>query len=72
MITPELRQIEIDLVSQIVEDCDSIEATAFASKVIDSLEANQPNERTIIKSLRNELCDLTFKFFIEKYPNSVS
>ena len=72
MINPELRQIEIDLVSQIVEDCDSLEVTEFASKAIDSLEANQPNERVIIKSLRNELCDLTFKFFIEKYPNSVS
>ena len=72
MINPQLRQIEIDLVSQIVEDCDSLEVTEFASKAIDSLEANQPNERVIIKSLRNELCDLTFKFFIEKYPNSVS
>ena len=70
MTNPLLRQIEINRVSEIIDNCKSIEDTALAAKAIDSLEANQPNEQEIIRIMRNDICDLTFKFFIEKYPNS--
>jgi hypothetical protein len=70
MTNPLLRQIEINRVSEIIDNCKSIEDTALAARAIDLLEANQPNEQEIIRIMRNDICDLTFKFFIEKYPNS--
>jgi hypothetical protein len=68
MTSPFLRQMEINLVSEIIDNCKSIEETALASKAIDVLEENQPNEREVIQIMRDDLCDLTFKYYIEKYP----
>ena len=70
MTNPFLRQMEINRVSEIIDNCRSIEDTALAAKAIDSLEANQPNESEVIRIMRNDVCDLTFKYFIEKYPKN--
>jgi hypothetical protein len=70
MTNPQLRQMEIDMVSEIVEQCNSMKDAALAAKAIDSLEINQPNEEDVIRHLRNYLCDVTFKLFIEKYPTN--
>ena len=70
MTSPFLRQMEINQVSEIIDNCKSIEDTALAAKAIDALEENQPNEREVIQIMRDDVCDLTFKYFIEKYPNS--
>ena len=70
MTSPFLRHMEVNRVSEIIDNCKSIEDTALAAKAIDSLEENQPNEREIIKIMRDDLCDLTFKYYIEKYPNA--
>jgi len=70
MTNPFLRQMEINRVSEIIDNCKSIEDTALAAKAIDSLEANQPNESEVIRIMRNDVCDLTFKYFIEKYPKN--
>ena len=45
MTNPQLRQMEIDMVSEIVEQCNSMKDAALAAKAIDSLEINQPNEK---------------------------
>jgi hypothetical protein len=68
MTSPFIRQTEINLVSEIIDNCKSIEETALAAKAIDVLEENQPNEQEVIQIMRDDLCDLTFKYFIEKYP----
>jgi hypothetical protein len=68
MTSPFLRQMEVNLVSEIIDNCKSIEDTALAAKAIDVLEENQPNEQEVIQIMRDDLCDLTFKYFIEKYP----
>ena len=70
MTNPFLRQMEINRVSEIIDNCRSVEDTALAAKAIDSLEANQPNESEVIRIMRNDVCDLTFKYFIEKYPKN--
>ena len=70
MTSPYLRQIEVNMVNEIIDNCVSIEDTELASKAIDYLKLNQPNEKEIIRIMRNDLCDLTFKFFIEKYPKN--
>lgn len=70
MTNPFLRQMEINRVSEIIDNCRSIEDTALAAKAIDSLEENQPNESEVIQIMRNDVCDLTFKYFIEKYPKN--
>ena len=70
MTNPFLRQMEVNRVSEIIDNCRSIEDTALAAKAVDVLEANQPNESKIIRIMRNDVCDLTFKYFIEKYPKN--
>lgn len=70
MTSPYLRQIEVNMVNEIIDNCVSIEDTELASKAIDYLKLNQPNEKEIIQIMRNDVCDLTFKFFIEKYPKN--
>ena len=70
MTSPYLRQMEVNMVNEIINNCVSIEDTELASKAIDYLKLNQPNEKEIIQIMRNDLCDLTFKFFIEKYPKN--
>lgn len=70
MTNPFLRQMEINRVSEIIDNCRSIEDTALAAKAVDVLEANQPNESEVIRIMRNDVCDLTFKYFIEKYPKN--
>ncbi len=70
MTSPYLRQIEVNMVNEIINNCVSIEDTELASKAIDYLKLNQPNEKEIIQIMRNDVCDLTFKFFIEKYPKN--
>jgi len=70
MTSPYLRQIEVNRVNEIIDNCVSIEDTELASKAIDYLKLNQPNEKEIIQTMRNDVCDLTFKFFIEKYPKN--
>ncbi len=70
MTSPYLRQIEVNMVNEIINNCVSIEDTELASKAIDYLKLNQPNEKEIIQTMRNDVCDLTFKFFIEKYPKN--
>ena len=67
---PFLRQMEVNRVSEIIDNCRSIEDTALAAKAVDVLEANQPNESEVIRIMRNDVCDLTFKYFIEKYPKN--
>ena len=67
---PFLRQMEVNRVSEIIDNCRSIEDTALAAKAVDSLETNQPNESEVIRIMRNDVCDLTFKYFIEKYPKN--
>ncbi len=70
MTSPYLRQIEVNMVNEIINNCVSIEDTELASKAIDYLKLNQPNEKEIIQIMRNDVCDLTFKFFIEKYSKN--
>jgi hypothetical protein len=70
MTSPYLRQIEVNMVNEIIDNCVSIEDTELASKAIDYLKLNQPNEKEIIQTMRNDVCDLTFKFFIEKYSKN--
>jgi hypothetical protein len=70
MTSPYLRQMELNMVSEIINNCVSLEDTEFASKAIDYLKLNQPNEKEFIQIMRDDLCDITFKFFIEKYPKS--
>ena len=70
MTSPYLRQIEVNRVNEIIDNCTSIEDTKLASKAIDYLKLNQPNEKEIIQIMRDDVCDLTFKFFIEKYPKN--
>jgi len=70
MTSPYLRQIEVNRVSEIIDNCRSIEDTALAAKAIDYLKENQPNEREVIQIMRDDLCDLTFKFYLEKYPST--
>ena len=70
MTSPYLRQIEVNMVNEIIDNCVSIEDTELDSKAIDYLKLNQPNEKEIIQIMRNDVCDLTFKFFIEKYPKN--
>jgi hypothetical protein len=70
MTSPYLRQIEVNMVNEIIDNCVSIEDTELASKAIDYLKLNQPNEKEIIQIMRNDVCDLTFKFFIEKYSKN--
>jgi len=68
MTSPYFRQMELNMVSEIINNCVSLEDTEFASKAIDYLKLNQPNEKEFIQIMRDDLCDITFKFFIEKYP----
>jgi hypothetical protein len=70
MTSPYLRQMEVNMVSEIIDNCQSIEDTSLASKAIDYLKLNQPKEKEIIQIMRDDLCSITFKLFIDKYPKS--
>ena len=52
MTSPYLRQMEVNMVSEIIDNCQSIEDTSLASKAIDYLKLNQPNEKEIIQIIR--------------------
>ncbi len=67
MTSPFIRIQEINLVNQIVESCSTLEDTALASKAIDHLEVTQPEEKAVIKELRNMLCDISYDFYAERY-----
>ncbi len=61
---------EVEIVYQRIMECESIDEMNYASKLVDLFEESQPNEREIIKDMRNLVCDLTFEFYFEKYPIS--
>ena len=67
--SPVTRSFEVERVVNYVTNCKSLEDTAVASKMVDFLQKSQPEEREIIKSLRNEICDMSFEFYFKKYPN---
>ena len=71
MTSPITSAYEIETVAKFVSDCETLEDTSVASKMVDLLQRSQPEEREIIKSLRNEICDMSFDFFFKKYPNLV-
>ncbi len=67
--SPIIRFYEVDAVVSFVNECETLEDTAIASKMVDFLQDSQPEEKEIIKSLRNVICDMSFDFYIEKYKN---
>lgn len=59
---------EINLVNEFIDTCNSIDQMGLATKLVDNLEKSQPNEKAIIYEMRQQVCDLTFKFYFERYP----
>jgi hypothetical protein len=60
---------EVEIVYERILRCESIDEMDYASKLVDLIEESQPEEREIIKDMRNLVCDLTFQFYFERYPN---
>lgn len=68
MSSPLIRAKEMEIVYERIEACTSIDQMGYASLLVDEFEKSQPEEREIIQDMRDLVCDLTFKFFLEKYP----
>ena len=66
--SPYTKAKEIDMVYDLIEQCQSIDEMGKITEVVDSLEESQPEEREIIQDMRNLVCDLTFRFYFERYP----
>ncbi len=68
MSSPYIKAKEVEIVYQRIMECESIDEMNYASKLVDIFEESQPEEREIIKDMRNLVCDLTFRFYFERYP----
>lgn len=66
--SPLSRMAEIEKVASIINNCKCLHDTGVISILIDKLQESQPNEIETIRLFRNILCDMSFKYFIEKYP----
>jgi len=53
--SPELRVKQINMVNDLISNCQSIEDALSAQIAIDILEKDQPNETTIITAMRSDL-----------------
>ena len=58
---------EINMVSELIDSCTSIDQMRVISKVVDQLELSQPKEKSVIWQMRQDICDMTFKFYFERY-----
>lgn len=58
---------EINKVSEIIDGCETMDDCGNASNVIDLYAKRHPGDfyKTIIKGLRNDLCDKTFDTYLE-------
>jgi hypothetical protein len=58
---------EIDKVTEIIDGCETMEDCGNASDVIDFYAKRHTSDfyKTIIKSLREDLCDKTFDTYLE-------
>jgi hypothetical protein len=58
---------EINKVSELIDSCTSIDQMGVISKVVDQLELSQPKEKSVIWQMRQDICDMTFKFYFDRY-----
>jgi len=65
--SPFIKAIEMQMVYDRIESCSSMDDMGNITKVVDEFEKSQPEEKEIIKDMRNLVCDLTFQFYLEKY-----
>jgi hypothetical protein len=68
--SPLTKAKEVEIVYERILRCESIDEMRYASELVDFIEDSQPEEREIIKDMRNLVCDLTFQFYFERYPIS--
>jgi hypothetical protein len=61
---------EVEIVYERILQCESIDEMGYASKLVDLLQESQPEEKEIIQDMRDLVCDLTFRFYFERYPIS--
>ena len=69
MSSPFTRAKEVEKVYGLIFECESIDDMGHIAKVVDEFEKSQPEEREIIKDMRNIVCDMTFQFYFERYKN---
>jgi hypothetical protein len=67
--TPITRAKEVEIVYERILACESIDEMDYASKLVDLVQESQPEEKEIIQDMRNLVCDLTFEFYFQRYPN---
>jgi hypothetical protein len=67
--SPTSRANEMQMVYQRIEACSSIDEMNYASKLVDLYQESNPQEKEVIQSMRDLVCDLTFKFYLERYPS---
>jgi len=60
---------EINKVTEIIDGCETMDECGSASNVIDLYAKRHTGDfyKTIIKGLRDELCDKTFDTYLKKY-----
>jgi len=66
--SPLTKAKEVEIVYERILACESIDEMDYASKLVDLIEESQPEEKEIIYDMRNLVCDLTFQFYFERYP----
>ena len=62
---------EINKVTEIIEGCETMDDCGKASNVIDLYATRHTGDfyKTIIKGLRDDLCDKTFDTYLEIYKS---
>jgi hypothetical protein len=65
--SPELRVKQINMVNDLISNCQSIKDALSAQIAIDFLEKDQPNETTIITAMRSDLA-----MIVEELNNPVN
>lgn len=66
-MTPYLNVMAQSKIYKIIESCVTMEDTGNASKVIDSYQSLEPNEKEYIHDVRNLLCDKTFDIYLAEH-----
>jgi hypothetical protein len=66
--SPVTKAKEVELVYGRIFNCKSIDDMGNITKIVDEFAISQPEEKEIIGGMRDIVCDMTFNFYYERYP----
>lgn len=66
--SPVSKAKEVELVYSRIFNCKTIDDMGNISKIVDEFAKSQPEEREIIGDMRDIVCDMTFEYYYDRYP----